>query len=151
MSFLRHKEIYRSDGRQGVPGRAANGSPQPHRVDEFPAEYSLAGCSPAEPAAASPAASSIADNGATGKPLALNGNLSSFTVPQPWGALQDLAGFSLGDFFVVFFPFGFGLGGPGFVAHGGFWGQTEGSWGFRRRGTLIPKGTRMAFRAEGEQ
>jgi hypothetical protein len=24
-------------------------------------------------------------------------------------------------------------------------------WGFRRRRTLIPKGTRTAFRAEGEQ
>ena len=25
------------------------------------------------------------------------------------------------------------------------------SWGFRRRRTLIPEGTRTAFRAEGEQ
>jgi hypothetical protein len=32
------------------------------------------------------------------------------------------------------------------------WQQVEeGSWGFRRRRTLIPEGTRTAFRAEGEQ
>ena len=31
-----------------------------HRLDEFPAGYSLAGCAPAEPAAASPAANQYA-------------------------------------------------------------------------------------------
>jgi hypothetical protein len=49
MSFLRHREIFPSDGGAGL---AAN-TPA-HRLDEFPAGYSLAGCAPAEPAAASP-------------------------------------------------------------------------------------------------
>ena len=57
MSFLRHREIYRSDGldlrwsgAQSAPLHAPT-----HRFDEFPTGYSLAGCSPAEPASASPA------------------------------------------------------------------------------------------------
>ncbi|MGA9135524.1 MAG: IS3 family transposase [Candidatus Sulfotelmatobacter sp.] len=53
MSFFRHWEIYRSDGRvDGKPTEA--GSPD-HRLDESPAGYSLVGCSPALPASASPA------------------------------------------------------------------------------------------------
>lgn len=48
MSFLRHGEIYRSDG-NGRDGRAA--APL-DRCDEFPNGYSSAGCSPAEPASA---------------------------------------------------------------------------------------------------
>jgi hypothetical protein len=31
------------------------------------------------------------------------------------------------------------------------YGEFEATWGFRRRRTLIPEGTRTAFRAEGEQ
>src|SRR5690242_6037476 len=51
MSFLRHHpEIFPSDG----GARLAANAPA-HRLDEFPAGYSLAGCSPAEPASASPA------------------------------------------------------------------------------------------------
>ena len=50
MSFPRHREIFPSDG--GV-SPAANASA--HRLDEFPAGYSSAGCSPAWPASASPA------------------------------------------------------------------------------------------------
>jgi hypothetical protein len=55
MSFLRHGEIYRSDGCLGadLPERPL-GPPRPHRLDESPVGYSLAGCSPAEPASASP-------------------------------------------------------------------------------------------------
>jgi hypothetical protein len=49
MSFLRHREIYPSDGGPTLPGQAPA-----HRLDEFPAGYSLAGCSPAVPASASP-------------------------------------------------------------------------------------------------
>jgi len=49
MSFFRHAEIYRSEGEPDEPG-----SPDP-RFDESPVGYSLAGCSPAEPASASPA------------------------------------------------------------------------------------------------
>lgn len=50
MSFLRHEEIYPSDGGAGVQTSAPA-----HRLDEFPAGYSLAGWSPPEPASASPA------------------------------------------------------------------------------------------------
>jgi hypothetical protein len=50
MSFFRHGEIYRWK-RNGKP--AQPGSPA-HPFDESPVGYSLAGCSPAEPASASP-------------------------------------------------------------------------------------------------
>ena len=49
MSFLRHEQNYRpisSSARvQGFP--TGDGS-RPHRVDEFPSGYSLAGCAPEE-------------------------------------------------------------------------------------------------------
>jgi putative transposase len=54
MSFLRHEEIYQSDV-EGETG-AASGLPPAHRLDESPADYSLASCSPAELASASSAA-----------------------------------------------------------------------------------------------
>jgi hypothetical protein len=51
MSFLRHREIYQVEaswrGRNRGPARTI-------RLDESPVGYSLAGCSPAEPASASP-------------------------------------------------------------------------------------------------
>ncbi len=54
MSFFRHGEIFRSDvGSKTKREPAETGSPE-HRLDESPAGYSLAGCSPAEPASASP-------------------------------------------------------------------------------------------------
>ena len=53
MSFLRHGEIYRFDDRFGGRGRN-HGPARPLRLDESPVGYSLAGCSPAEPASASP-------------------------------------------------------------------------------------------------
>jgi hypothetical protein len=53
MSFLRHEEIYRPISSE--PGRSGPDRPRPHRFDEFPAGYSLAGCAPAEPTSASPA------------------------------------------------------------------------------------------------
>src|SRR5258708_10174471 len=49
MSFLRHPEIFPSDGGANLAANAVA-----HRLDEFPVGYSLAGCAPAEPAAASP-------------------------------------------------------------------------------------------------
>jgi hypothetical protein len=52
VSFLRHKEIYQSDEQKR---RARLGSHAlAHRLDEFPVGYSLASCSPAELASASP-------------------------------------------------------------------------------------------------
>jgi hypothetical protein len=53
MSFFRHREIYRSDVIRLVRERH-NRRPRPHRLDEFPAGYSSADCSPAESASASP-------------------------------------------------------------------------------------------------
>jgi putative transposase len=53
MSFFRHREIYQSDVGSKTREPAKAGSPD-HRLDESPAGYSLAGCSPAEPASASP-------------------------------------------------------------------------------------------------
>ena len=55
MSFFRHREIYRSDADRGEKGRPPLDDSLPeHRIDESPTGYSLAGCSPAEPASASP-------------------------------------------------------------------------------------------------
>jgi hypothetical protein len=53
--FFRHEEIYRSDVGSEVEGEPAKTDSPDHRLDESPAGYSLAGCSPAEPASASPA------------------------------------------------------------------------------------------------
>lgn len=59
MSFLRHRQIYRSDitldRRRSPVGLRSRG----HRLDEFAASYSLAGCSPAAPASALPAGSIV--------------------------------------------------------------------------------------------
>ena len=58
VSFFRHREIYRSDGRIQDREPAEAGSPD-HRFDESPAGYSSAGWSPPEPASASPAGHDI--------------------------------------------------------------------------------------------
>src|ERR1043166_7990351 len=50
MSFHRHWEIFPSD-----KGATLLSYALAHRLDEFPAGYSSAGCSPASPASASPA------------------------------------------------------------------------------------------------
>jgi len=50
MSFERHGEIYPTD-----KGADHTADAPAHHSDEFPAGYSLAGCSPALPASASPA------------------------------------------------------------------------------------------------
>jgi len=54
MSFFRHKEIFQSDVGSKDEGEPAETDPPDHRLDESPAGYSSAGCSPAEPASASP-------------------------------------------------------------------------------------------------
>jgi len=59
-----------------------------HRLDESPADYSLAGWSPPEPASASPAASSMNQNRNAGYDLSANGNLSPYKLSQLWGAVQ---------------------------------------------------------------
>jgi transposase InsO family protein len=59
MSFFRHQEIFRSDRRFLKNGKPAETGSPAHRLDESPAGYSSAGCSPAEPASASPASDDI--------------------------------------------------------------------------------------------
>ena len=59
VSFPRHGEIYRSwKRRRGRPQKASGEPVQPgspaHPIDESPVGYSLTGCAPAEPVAASP-------------------------------------------------------------------------------------------------
>ena len=55
MSFFRHEEIYRPDGTNPLTRSGPKTAPQTIGFDESPAGYSSAGCSPAEPASASPA------------------------------------------------------------------------------------------------
>jgi hypothetical protein len=63
MSFLRHEEIYRSDvGFGHARSRSCGLPPAPIGLDEFPVGYSLAGCSPAAPASASPTGDHCAVN-----------------------------------------------------------------------------------------
>lgn len=56
MSFFRHEEIYRPDGTNSLTRSGLQTAPQTIGFDESPAGYSLASCSPAELASASPAA-----------------------------------------------------------------------------------------------
>jgi hypothetical protein len=55
MSFFRHSEIYRSDGRRWKRRKPTVIGFPDHRPDESPAGYSSASWSPPEPASASPA------------------------------------------------------------------------------------------------
>ena len=113
MSFLRHAEIYRSDvvyktveslgraaaSRWSAPGPAEGRSPRTAPCSSsamsFRAGYSLAGCSPAEPASASPTALSIHCGLSAGNDLSANGNLSLVSVPQHRGAVQRVADLSV--------------------------------------------------------
>lgn len=83
MSFLRHTEIYPSDGGAGTMTSASA-----HRLDEFPVSYSLAGCSPAEPASASLTTASVHCLCLAEQRNSANGNLSLIRLSQPRGALQ---------------------------------------------------------------
>jgi putative transposase len=60
MSFFRHGEDYRPDVHSALRGSGPQATPQTIGIDESPAGYSLASCSPAELASASPAASNSA-------------------------------------------------------------------------------------------
>ena len=63
MSFLRHREIYQVAGDRVRQLWCARARPLGHarapRLDESPVGYSLAGCSPAGPASASPTAATL--------------------------------------------------------------------------------------------
>ena len=91
MSFLRHREIYRSDvGRE--PAAATLGRRcRAHRSDESPAGYSLAGCPPAEPASASPASFILQRQRPFAKEFPANGNLSPFCLSQVRGSVYAMS------------------------------------------------------------
>jgi hypothetical protein len=83
MSFLRHREIYPSDGGSTLAGPA-----HAHRLDEFPTGYSLAGCSPAEPTSASPASLILLRLHPFVYEVSANGNPSLISLSHPRGAAQ---------------------------------------------------------------
>src|ERR1700734_4106391 len=87
MSFPRHTKIYQSDEPEG--GRT-NGSTSlgDHRSDESSAGYSFVGCSPAEPASASPTATSLSQHPAAVHCSAAKRNLSPFLLSHLRGPLQ---------------------------------------------------------------
>ena len=55
MSFFRHEEAYRPDDKSSMTRSGPQTAPPTIGIDESPAGYSLASCSPAELASASPA------------------------------------------------------------------------------------------------
>src|ERR1700761_7868034 len=63
-------------------------APHAHRCDEFPADYPLTGCSPAEPASVSPATSSMLQNRSVGDDSPANGNLSLSRLSQARGSVH---------------------------------------------------------------
>ena len=103
MSFVRHAGIYRSDVEQTRGGAPPPVGRPPAPVQERDGRnsafcsssamssrvgYSLAGCSPAEPASASPTGSSMRWGIRAGNGLPANGNLSLISVPQLRGSVQ---------------------------------------------------------------
>jgi len=108
MSFPRHEEIYRSDmPSKGWGRRAASrwSAPEPSRKarrkeraplivrDEFPVGYSSTGCSPAEPASASPTGPSMHWGVRAGNQTSANGNMSPISASQRRGSLHPVPGF----------------------------------------------------------
>jgi hypothetical protein len=110
MSFLRHREIYRSDGvsktiitwgpgaafRWSAPGPSLRTRRKGRALlivrDEFPAGYSSASCSPAELASASPTDLSMRWGMTAGNCLSANGNLSLVSVSQARGSVHFYRG-----------------------------------------------------------
>jgi hypothetical protein len=88
MSFLRHGEIYPDAVCLTGTGELPT-TPQTHR-NEFPAGYSLAGCSPAEPASASPTALILQPFIPFVDTISANGHLSLVSVSQLRGAVQSV-------------------------------------------------------------
>ena len=97
MSFFRHREIYRSDVEWEPAAATLSRRCRAHRSDESPTGYSLAGCSPAEPASASPAKLILQWQRPFAKKFPANGNLSLFYLSQPRGSVYRIA-FSFAPF-----------------------------------------------------
>jgi len=64
-------------------------SSRPHRCDEFPAEYSLASCSPAELASASSASLMLQPTTPFVEQISANGNRGTFPLSQLKGSPQS--------------------------------------------------------------
>ena len=86
MSFFRHGEIYHFD-----EGAIPLDHALAHRNHEFPAGYSLAGCSPAVPASASPASAIFQGSFPHANNFAVNGKLSLISLSQLRGAVPRLS------------------------------------------------------------
>jgi hypothetical protein len=69
-------------------------SSRPHRCDEFPAEYSLASCSPAELASASSALLMLQPTTPFVELISANGNRGTFPLSQLKGSPQWYETFS---------------------------------------------------------
>ena len=65
-------------------------SSRPHRCDEFPAEYSLASCSPAELASASSASLMLQPTTPFVEQISANGNRGTFPLSQLKGSPQEI-------------------------------------------------------------
>jgi hypothetical protein len=91
MSFLRHREIYRSDVRRGQSRGRQSVLPPPVLIgcDEFPVGYSLTGCPPAEPVSASPAENDSQQTTLPYNDFSANGNYPLNFVSQSKGAVQS--------------------------------------------------------------
>lgn len=83
MSFFRHEEIHRSDGSVPIDGKPTEAGFPDHRLDESPAGYSSAGCSPAEPA------SFVDQKKLFEKGKSLNGKCSNDKLSQRRGSPQE--------------------------------------------------------------
>ena len=87
LSFLRHRRsIFRFWNQDAAPEGTA---PKLHRLDEFPAGYSLAVCSPAWPASASPTGFSMRYRCLAVDQFSANGQLCLNRLSQPRGQVQN--------------------------------------------------------------
>ena len=101
-----------------------------HRLDEFPAGYSLASCSPAALASASPAGSSMSQTFPADDDSSANGNLSLLRLSHQRGSSHR--GVPIADFLQIL-GFGACIWGSGRAAGGGrverevrfYWGKSE--------------------------
>jgi len=91
MSFFRHEEIYPCDEGDDGEGAIPQDHAPAHRNDESPAGYSSAGCSPAEPASASPAGAIMLCIFFSTKIFTANGKLSLLSLSQLKGAVGCLS------------------------------------------------------------
>lgn len=85
MSFLQSPK--RLKPKTGRPGRSTSRLPA-HRFDESPDDYSLASCSPAELASASPSDHKLALDRPTRRLLTIKRQLCILAVSHQWGAAQ---------------------------------------------------------------